>query len=82
MPQNTVKSSFLVLLRWFNDILYLPYIKIGEYNGIFMKISCKQPKMGILPCRQQKSLTHLFEINRLPLKIGGNNIVYYRNPWY
>ena len=33
MSQNTLKGifSFLDTLRWFNDILYLPYFKIGEY---------------------------------------------------
>ena len=70
------KVLFLVLIRWFNDILFLPYFKIGEYIGIsFMKIVCKQPKMAQLHCHQH------FEIKRLSLKINGNNIVY-RNPWY
>ena len=40
MSQNTLKGSFpCVIIRWFNDILFLPYFKIGEYIGIlFMKI--------------------------------------------
>ena len=76
------KVVFLVLIRWFNDIIFLSYFKIGEYIGIlFIKIVCKQPKMAQLHCHQQKSLTYHFEINRLSLKISGNNIVY-RNPWY
>ena len=70
------KVLFLVLIRWFDDILFLPYFKIGEYIGIlFTKIVCKQLKMSQLHCHQH------FEINRLSLKISGNNIVY-RNPWY
>ena len=65
------KVVFLVLIRWFDDILFLPYFKIGEYIGIlFMKIVCKQPKMAQLHCHQH------FEINRLSLKTSGYNIVY------
>ena len=46
------KVVFLVLIRLFNDILDLPYFKIGEGIGIFlMKIVCKQAKMAKLPCR-------------------------------
>ena len=30
------KVLFLVLIRWFNDILFLPYFKIGEYIGIYL----------------------------------------------
>ena len=38
---------FLVLILWFNDTLFLPYFKIGEYIVIlFTKIVCKQPKMA------------------------------------
>ena len=60
------KVVFLVLICWFNDILYLSYFKIGEYIGIlFMKIVCKQPKMAQVHCHQQKRLTYHFEINRL-----------------
>ena len=70
------KVVFLVLIRWFNDILFFPYFKIGEYIGILsVKIVCKQLKMAQSHCQQH------FEINRLSLKISGNNIVY-RNPWY
>ena len=82
MSQNILKGSFLVLIRQFNDILFLPYFKIGEYIDIlFMKIVCKQPQMAQLHCHQQNSLIYHFEINRLSLKISGNNIVY-RNPWF
>ena len=49
-----------------------------------MKIVCKQPNMAKLPYRQQKSLTYHFKIDRLSLKINGNNIVYIRLliQWY
>ena len=61
-------------MLWSNDILILPYFKIGERLVFFMKIVCKQPKMTKLPCRQQKGLTYRFEIYQLPLKFSGNNI--------
>ena len=34
------KVIFLVLIRWFNDILFMPYLKIGEHIGIIFIKNC------------------------------------------
>ena len=36
---RSLKGSFLVLIRWFHDILHLPYFQIGEYI-VFIYENC------------------------------------------
>ena len=39
-PKTHWKVIFIVLIRWFDDILYLPYFKIGEYIVVFLNENC------------------------------------------
>ena len=50
-------------MRWFNDILFLPYFKIGNRLAFLWKLYVNSHKRPKLLCRQQKGLAYRYEIN-------------------